>query len=689
MKRSKISLLFDNTHFLFISIILLILCLRYWYFIFVFIIFNIFLFKKTSLFYLNLILSIVIVVSSSRYFIKFDKEVFSGVVIECSCKSAVINTDGMKVLIYHKNELSLGDYGEFKIKKIDYDTELFNYSDYLANKDIKAYYELISFNFINNYFVIGKIQEFFCNVVDNNPSLYKNYIKMLVFAQKEDDSILEVTNNLGISHLMAVSGMHVALLILFLEFILKKIFYYEKPVDIIVILFLIFYLFVTNFELTVLRAVLMVLFKKLFQYKKLYFTQLDTLSICGILLLIINPRVLFLLSFELSFLVSFIIVIFTKNFKIENKIIQTYITSFIAFLVTLPFIINTNYEVNLLSILVGPLYVLYFELLLYPATLIMMFVPNIHILFDYIFIFFESSLNALDSIKNLILIFGKLDLFSFILYEIILYFLLVSFEVKRGRILLSLLMAIFLIFVYNKAFFNPFYTLKMYDVGQGDSLLLTLPYNSGNILFDCYNNIDIHLKRDGIKDIDIIFLSHGHDDHINAFEEIVSSYNVSKIYSSYYDNTTLLNDLKDRYEIKLLKSDQRVIYKDFVCEVLGPIKMYTNENDNSLVLKVMIDDLSILFTGDIEKMAEKDLVDKYGDKLKSDILKAPHHGSSTSSSKEFLDCVDPEFILISVGRNNKYNFPNNKYLLTLNNIYRTDLENSITIYKRKKLFYIK
>jgi competence protein ComEC len=433
----------------------------------------------------------------------------------------------------------------------------------------------------------------------------------------------------------------------------------------------------------------MVLFKKLFQYKKLYFTQLDTLSLCGILMLIFNPRLLFSLSFELSFLVSFIIVIFTKNFKIENKIIQTYITSFIAFLVTLPFIININYEVNLLSILVGPLYVLYFELLLYPATLIMMFIPNIHLLFDYIFIFFESSLNALDSIKNLILIFGKLDLVSFILYEIILYFLLVSFEVKRGRILLSLLMSIFLIFVYNKAFFNPFYTLKMYDVGQGDSLLLTLPNGRGNILFDCYNNIDIHLKKDGIKDIDIIFLSHGHDDHINAFEEIVSSYNVSKIYSSYYDNTTLLNDLKDRYKISLLKSEQKVIYKDFVCEVLGPIKMYSNENDNSLVLKVMIDDLTILFTGDIEKTAERDLVDKYGDKLKSDILKTPHHGSSTSSSKEFLGYVDPKFILISVGRNNKYNFPNNKYLLSLSNIYRTDLDNSIIIYKRKKLFYIK
>ena len=93
---------------------------------------------------------------------------------------------------------------------------------------------------------------------------------------------------------------------LFIEWILKKIFYYEKPREIIIILFLIFYIVITNFELTVLRASLMVILSKIFKWKNMNFTILDILSIVVILFLLINPTYLFLLSFELSFFVSFI-----------------------------------------------------------------------------------------------------------------------------------------------------------------------------------------------------------------------------------------------------------------------------------------------------------------------------------------------------------------------------------------------
>ena len=138
----------------------------------------------------------------------------------------------------------------------------------------------------------------------------------------------------------------------------------------------------------------------------------------------------------------------------------------------------------------------------------------------------------------------------------------------------------------------------------------------------------------------------------------------------------------------MLKSGDKIIYKDFVCEALGPIKSYVNENNNSLVLKVAVDDMTILFTGDIEKEAELDLINKYQKELKCDVLKAAHHGSMTSSCEMFLNLVSPKYTLISVGRNNLYNFPNNTLLLALKNVYRTDIDNSITIYKRKKLFYI-
>ena len=688
MKRLKLSLLYDNLHFLFILIILLILTIKYCFFGIPLIVYFVLLYKKTPLFNIGVFLTILIVASSFQYLHKFEDNVFSGIVIEGSEKYATVLTKNGKVLIYHEDNINLGDYGIFFIKTLDYDTELFNYTEYLNNKGIKDYYKLKDFKFRKNYFVPSKIQKFFLKSIDSHPSEYKDYIKMLVFAYKEDSNIVKNTQKLGISHLLAVSGMHISLLVLFLEFILKRMFYHEKPKDIIICLFLLGYLVITNFELTVVRAVFMILFNRLFKHKNLLFTSLDNLSLTGIIMLLFNPRYIFLLSFQLSFIVSFVIIIFTKNFYFKNKVIQTYLVSVVAFLVTLPFIINVNYEVNLLSIIIGPIYVLYFELILYPVTLILMVLPNLYLVLNYVFSFFETTISFFSNIKCFNLIFGDISFITFLLYEVLLYFLLVSFELKRGREVMTFLMLFFLSLIYNKNLFNPFYKIKMYDVGQGDSVLVSLPFNQGNIIIDCYNNICEHLKKDGIKKIDIVFLSHGHDDHIGAYQELEENFIINKTYSSYYDQTELLREVRNQYNISLLKSGDKILFKDLTFEILGPIRKYSNENDNSLVMKVLVDDVSILFTGDIEEEAELDLVRRYGIFLKSDILKVSHHGSNTSSSKQFLSHVLPEYFFISVGRNNYYGFPNNKEILSFKNVYRTDKDNSITLYKRKKFFYI-
>ena len=689
IKKLKISSLYDNLHFLFILIIVLILALKYWYFIPVLTIYLIFLYKKTPLFYLGVILSLFVLISNIKYFVEFKDLSFTGVVIECDNKKATISTIKGKVLVYHNEQIKLGDCCNFTVEELDYDTELFNHHEYLNNKNIKNYFKLKSFKYQNNYFVFGKIQQFFLDLATQNPSKYNSYIKTLLFAYKDDLAIYEQTQNLGISHLLAVSGMHISLLVYFLKILLEKLFYFEKPVDIIIALFVVFYLIVCNFEITVFRAVFTVLLSIVFKWLKMPFTKLDILSMIGILMLLFEPRYLFLLSFELSFLVSFVIIIFVKNIKISNKIFSTYLVSFIAFLVTLPFILNVNYEINLFAILIGPLYVLYFELLLYPVTLILFLLPQLSFLFDYVFMFFETTIIFFDNIKMFNLVFGKISDLSFIIYEILLFFLFASYEVKRGRMLLTVALSSFLIVIYHKNWFNPFYQIKMYDVGQGDSILISLPYGEGNILFDCYNDIDKHLKKDGIRHLDIIFISHGHSDHMGAYTKIQQELSVGYTYSSYYDDSKLLKELEEKYEIILLKSGDLISFKNILFNVLGPIKHYKNENDNSLVVKAVFDDISILLTGDIENQAEQDLVYRYKEELKSDILKVAHHGSLTSSSKEFLKYVSAKYFLISVGRNNKYNFPNNNYLLSFNNIYRTDIDYSITIYKRKKIFYIK
>ena len=688
MKRLKISSLFDNVHFLFILLILSILSLNNWYYIFLCIFYLFFIYKKTKLFNLGVVLCLIICLSNFKYYIKPEGNEFFGTVVQCDTQTATIKTKRGKVLIYHEDILHLGDSGYFSVSELKYDSPFFDYSDYLLNKNIKKHFKLQTFEVSKNRFVIGKIQMYFVNKLNSHPSRYTDYIKTLVFAFDVDSEVIANTQKLGISHIMAVSGMHISLLILFVEFILKKLFYFEKPVDILVTIFLVFYLFVTNFELTVLRAVLMVLFRKICKRRKWLFTPLDILSFVGIVLLIINPRSLFLLSFQLSFIVSFIIVIFASNFQIKNKLIQTYFISLISFLVTFPFILNTNYEVNLLSILVGPIYVLFFEFILYPATLILFVFEKLHLFLEIVYVFFESTLGYFSSLSNFNLIFGRINPLIFILYEIILFFLLVSIEIKRGRVLLTILFSTFLLLIYNKEMFNPFYQIKMYDVGQGDSFLISMPHGQGNILVDCYNNISDYLKRDGIKDIDLVFISHGHSDHSDAFLDVCSTFHPKHTYTSYYDETENLNRYKNLHKIELLKSGDNIIYKGFEIKVLGPIRNYQNENDDSLVLQICFNDTKALFMGDVEEDAERDIVDRYGSVLESQILKASHHGSRTSSSKKFIDLVNPKIVLISVKKGNSYGFPNNIYLLT-KNVYRTDVNGSIKIYIRKRYYLYK
>ena len=612
---------------------------------------------------MGVILSGLVLISSIRYLNLHEDLTFKGKVIMCDDKKATVRINSKKVVVYHEGTLALGDYGEFKVKDVDYDFAIFDYSDYLLNKGITNYYELDDFDIEENRFVIAKIQDYLVRKTENN-----KYVNALIYAYKIDDEIYDSANKLGISHLLAVSGMHITILIGIVEFLLKKLFYFENLIDIFIVIFLIGYLFITNFELTIIRACLMVIFKRLFKHLNLKFTDLDIFSLTGIIVLLSNPRYLYLLSFQLSFMVSFVMIIFAKNIKISNKLIQAYVISLIAFLSTIPIVLNTNYEVNLLSIIIGPLYVLFFELILYPATIILYLFPKIIFIIDYVYDFFETSLYYLDDFKMFTFTFGKINMVLFILYYLIFYFLLVSFEIKRIRFMMTTSFILFISFLYNRAYFNPYYKIKVYDVGQGETILISLPFNQGNFLFDCYNNASLYLKSDGIRDINIIFLSHSHADHTSAYEDVIKAFNVGRTYTSYY------SEISRGY---CVKSGDSITYKNIKFDILGPVKNYDNENNNSLVIKVETYVFSMLFTGDIEKEAEDDLIRKYHNNLKSDILKVPHHGSKTSGSEEFLSYVNPNTYIVCVGKNNFYGLPNNQNLLTKKNVMRTDIDGTI------------
>ncbi len=185
---------------------------------------------------------------------------------------------------------------------------------------------------------------------------------------------------------------------------------------------------------------------------------------------------------------------------------------------------------------------------------------------------------------------------------------------------------------------------------------------------------------------------HGDYDHMGESESLVKNFKVKNVKFNCGEFNSLEKDL-----IKMLRKKGIEYYScalkininKYEFKFLNT-KEYNNENDNSSVIYLSIDGYRFLFMGDAGVEKEKDILDKYN--LKGiHFLKVGHHGSDTSSSKEFIDSIKPKYSLISVGKNNRYGHPKETVLNKLGDskIYRTDLDGSIEIKLSKNGYKIR
>ena len=188
------------------------------------------------------------------------------------------------------------------------------------------------------------------------------------------------------------------------------------------------------------------------------------------------------------------------------------------------------------------------------------------------------------------------------------------------------------------------------------------------------------LKSNGIKSIDYLILTHGDYDHMGEAINLVENFKVEKVIFNCGEFNELEKDL-----IKVLNK-KKIPYYSCIKELnINDKKLYFlnhkdygNENDNSNVIYTELNNYKFLFMGDAGVEVEEDLIEKYN--LQDiDVLKVGHHGSKTSSSKNFIDEIEPKYSIISVGKNNRYGHPNNEVLNNIKDskIYRTDLDGSI------------
>ena len=216
--------------------------------------------------------------------------------------------------------------------------------------------------------------------------------------------------------------------------------------------------------------------------------------------------------------------------------------------------------------------------------------------------------------------------------------------------------------------------IEVIDVGQGDSILIITP--EGKImLIDCgesdaYKSVSSVLNDRGVSRIDWLIATHPHSDHIGCMYKIVKKYDIGQVYMPDKIHTSrtyekLLESIEDKnLTIKSARAGAEIdMGGGVMCRMFSPIsgKEYANLNDLSPIMRISYGRTSFLTTGDAETENEKDAME-YSEDLTSTVLKLGHHGSSTSTSEEFLLAVQPSYGIISVGKDNSYGHPDKETL---------------------------
>jgi len=540
------------------------------------------------------------------------------------------------------------------------------------------------------------IQNFIRSEIEKHiPNPASAVVKALLLGERQDveRSILQQFQRTGIVHVLAISGLHVGfILMLFLLFFGLIGLSYNKR-----ILFSLFFLFLfialVNFKAPVLRAGIMAALYFAAQAGQKKVSSLNIIGVAGLVILFFSPQQLLMPGFQFSFAaVGGILYAYpkfkttalfrTRSHLINKWIMQPFMVSLAAVLATVPL---TWYYYGTLQ--TGAVFI---NVLLIPLI-------GGFVIIGFIFILIASlGLGISAGIGQLIYFYFmgilKLNAFcaqipfvqftlvkpSLISLLLIILFIFFLFNLQKKLWLPAVFLLTFL-FILNSTTSNHL-RISFVNVGQGDAAIVEFPNGKVMVVdggdrkftFDSGDRYLIPLLNYyGIKKIDYLIGTHAHSDHFGGLISIIKKFPVdtlilsrypgkSKLYQKFLSTAQFKNvpvSYKERGQEILIGQNYRIY-------VLHPFGSYVqantfsgNEvNNSSLVLKVCYGDCSFLLTGDLEQNAEKDLLG-FKSILNSDVLKAGHHGSKTSTSADFLDLVQPNYSVISVGKRNKFFHP--------------------------------
>lgn len=573
----------------------------------------------------------------------------------------------------------------------------FNYKEYLFHKKIKYILKIDSFKKIEeNKNILLKIKNFLLKRIERIK--YNSYLYAFILGKSSYIDI-ESYNNYkinGVTHLFALSGLHVSLFSSIVLYILNKLKLNEKVTFIIISIFLISFSFIASFTPSILRATIFFILSSINKIYYFFIKPKNLLYLTFTILIFINPFYIFDIGFILSFTITFFILLLNEALTINSNIKSILVVSILSFFSSLPIIINLSYEINIIGFINNIFFIPLVTNIIFPFSLIVVIIPKLSFILFILTRFMENVSSLSSNIFNITLYFQRI---SYI--EIFIYYLLLILSIKKNKKVLFLLF-IFISILYIKPSLNKNTYVYFIDVGQGDSTLIVTE-NNKSILIDTggklsykteswkQKNKEFNLmsssvipffKSIGLKKIDYLLITHGDADHAGYALELLNNFKVINKYTNKGRKNTLEKKINiNSLETKYMSIDNIEIYS------LNN-NIYNNENKDSLVLLIKIYNKNFLFMADADKEVEKTIIEKYN--LKDiDFLKVGHHGSKTSTGVSFINKINPKYSIISVGKNNKFGHPNTETLETLKNtkIIRTDKAGTIklTINKNESL----
>ena len=514
----------------------------------------------------------------------------------------------------------------------------------------------------------------------------------------------------GLIHILSVSGAHVAIIVAVSMWLLKKMRLKERYVVITTILTICFYGMLSGMSIPVLRAIIMATAILLGKALGREANAGKVLCLVLILLLAIEPKWLFDISLLLSFFATAGIIflhpiIFERLKRVPSFIAMTFSITLSVQLATLPLVIYYFYQISIVSFLAN--------LFILPAIEISLMISFVSLPFLYIFAPLASILLIstsfllsfilrvtayLASVPFAVVTIPALPNWLYFLYYIILLIIFFCFSFRYAKRLASLLCIVLTIFCSFYLYKDKEFSVHFIDVGQGDATLLISPENKA-ILIDTgsnsfYSNFDTgdkvivpYLKHYGIKEIDLMILSHGHNDHAGGAAAIAKVMPVKEIWLANekmsLDVERLVAVSKNAEIIKVKTGMKKTVGMiDF--EVIHAANMdYVAQKknaENSSVIKATYQGTTFLFMGDADTNTEKKLVNNIS---KIDVLKVSHHGAKSGSDENFLNKINPFLAVISVGKDNVYGHPADETLDKLDNmdikVMRTDINGAVSI----------